>query len=359
MKMIVDVIFGFLGSGKTTFITRILREWGSSEKIVVLVNEFGDVGIDGEILSSQGGNVVEMPSGCICCTLQADFRAQILEISRTLQPARIIIEPTGVATIGQIQSILQAQMFEREISQIHKILIADATGFMGLYRANRHFVESQVENAHIILLNKCDRVDRRKAKVIQSAITAINPELTVFMTEFGGINWNEYHAALLAAPESEFKFVKSDTETHLDSQQIKTAQQISILGTEPDLARPAVRILNHPKDAGLHPHIHEDADALGYESFGLLFAGSSFDLLSLNNLFLQMTTSRSVYGEIVRAKGIFRTETGWKILELASGDVSIQPVRPFQESKVSIIGKFLNREMIGTAFRQCRLEEQA
>ncbi|MFH0994636.1 MAG: CobW family GTP-binding protein [Pseudomonadota bacterium] len=353
--MIVDVIFGFLGSGKTTFITRILREWDSDEKIVVLVNEFGDVGIDGELLSSQGGNVVEMPSGCICCTLQADFRAQILEISRTIQPDRIIIEPTGVATIGQIQWILEAQLFEREITQIHKILIADATGFMGLYRANRHFVESQVENAHIIMLNKCDRVDQRKAKVIQSAISAINPELTVFMTEFGGINWNEYHAALFVASESK---TKSDTATYLDSRRKERIQQQGKTGTGPVPARPAVGIFGRPEEAGLQPHFHEEADALGYESFGLLFADSGFDLPSLNNLFLQMTISRSVYGEIIRAKGIFRTGSGWKILELASGDVSIQPIRPFQESKVSIIGKFLNREMIGTAFQQCRSEEQ-
>jgi G3E family GTPase len=152
--MIVDVVFGFLGSGKTTFISRILRDWGTAEKIVVLVNEFGDVGIDGTLLTSRGGNVVEMPSGCICCTLQADFRSQMLEISRSMRPKRVIVEPTGVATIAQIRSIVDAQLFEDVIEKIHHIMIADATGFMGLYRANRHFVESQVKNAHLVLLNK-------------------------------------------------------------------------------------------------------------------------------------------------------------------------------------------------------------
>ncbi len=346
--MIIDVIFGFLGSGKTTFITRILREWDSNEKIVVLVNEFGDVGIDGELLSSQGGNVVEMPSGCICCTLQADFQAQILEISRTIRPDRIIIEPTGVATIGQIQWILNTQLFEQEITQIHKILIADATGFMGLYRANRHFVESQVENAHIIMLNKCDRVERRKAMVIQSAISAINPELTVFMTEFGGIDWNEYHAALSVA--SGYKLKKSDTTTHSVNHQQETAQQPTKTGMGPVPSRPAVKIYDRPEDAELQPHFHEDADALGYESFGLVFADNRFDLKSLESLFHRITASLSAYGEVVRAKGIFQTETGWKILELASGDVSIQPIRPFSQSKVSIIGKNLNRETIKMAF---------
>jgi len=110
--MIVDVAFGFLGSGKTTFITQVLKAWGADEKIVVLVNEFGEVGIDGDLLASRGGNVVEMPSGCICCTLQTDFRTQLLDISRSIQPERVIIEPTGVATIGQIEEILASQLFE-------------------------------------------------------------------------------------------------------------------------------------------------------------------------------------------------------------------------------------------------------
>ncbi len=98
---------------------------------------------------------------------------------------------------------------------------------------------------------------------------------------------------------------------------------------------------------------------MGYESFGLVFADSGFDLLSLESLFHRMTDAQSGYGEIVRAKGIFRTETAWKVLELASGDVSIQPIRPFNQSKVSVIGKSLNREMIEKAFQQCRSNGQA
>ena len=124
--MIVDIVYGFLGAGKTTFISRVLKEWGSKEKTVVLVNEFGEVGIDGELLALQGGNVVEMPSGCICCTLQADFRSQLLDICRTIGPERVIIEPTGVATIAQVRSIIEAQLFENTIREINDILIADA-----------------------------------------------------------------------------------------------------------------------------------------------------------------------------------------------------------------------------------------
>ena len=316
--MIVDIVFGFLGSGKTTFIIRALEKWGAEEKIVVLVNEFGDVGIDGDLLTGQGGDVVEMPSGCICCTLQADFRSQMLEISRSINPDRVIIEPTGVATIAQVRSIIEAQLFEDAIEKINNILIADATGFMGLYKANRHFVESQVKNAQLALLNKCDRVDKRKAMVTQGAILAINPEMTVLMTEFGAVDWAEYQFALSTAPLSE---------DHL--------AQITAAGGES------------------HPHFHEEEDALGYESFGCVYDDLSFDWRALEGFFQELNASKSRMGEVVRAKGIFRVGDKWTLMELASGEFSSQPVRNSNESKVSIIGQELDREMIGAALERC------
>jgi G3E family GTPase len=329
--MIVDIVFGFLGSGKTTFIIKTLEQWGAEEKIVVLVNEFGDVGIDGDLLTGQGGDVVEMPSGCICCTLQADFRSQMLEISRNIHPQRVIIEPTGVATIAQIRSIVEAQLFEDAIAKINNILIADATGFMGLYKANRHFVESQVKNAQLALLNKCDRVDKRKAMVTHGAILAINPELTVLMTEFGAVDWAEYQLALSAAPRSE-KDVRKEEEFHAHHVEEEFLREAGNKG---------------------HPHFHEEEDALGYESFGWVYEDLSFNQDSLETFFQELNANNSKMGEIVRAKGIFRIGDKGILMELASGEFSSQPVRQINPSKVSIIGKGLNREMIGAALERC------
>jgi G3E family GTPase len=333
--MIVDIVFGFLGSGKTTFIIKALEKWGAAEKIVVLVNEFGDVGIDGDLLTGQGGDVVEMPSGCICCTLQADFRAQMLDISRTINPQRVILEPTGVATVEQIRSIVEAQLFEDAIEKINNILIADATGFMGMYKANRHFVESQVKNAQLALLNKCDRVDKRKAMVTQGAILAINPELTVLMTEFGAVDWAEYQFALSTVPRSEkdVRMVEKFYSDHIEEEFLKEAGNKG------------------------HPHFHEEEDALGYESFGCVFEDLSFNQDSLETLFQELNATNSKMGEIVRAKGIFRIADKWILMELASGEFSSQPVGQFNQSKVSIIGKGLNREMIGAALERCLLGE--
>lgn len=328
--MVVDIVFGFLGAGKTTFITRVLQQWGEQEKIVVLVNEFGEVGIDGELLASRGGDVLEMPSGCICCTLQADFKVQILDIIQSIHPERIIIEPTGVATISQVRSIVELQIFENTFSRINDILIADATGFMGLYKANRHFVESQVENAGIILLNKCDLVDKKMAMVTRSAISAINPDISVLMTEFGAVDWAEYQMALSAAP-------------HIDTGKAEQEQKLTIVGA----------VHPHNLVGGGHPHFHEHEDALGYESFGCIYEAGSFNKEKLEQFFREANNSKSGMGEIVRAKGIFGIGEKWILLELASGELSLQPAKKSKQSKVSIIGRELDRKMIKSSLDQC------
>lgn len=323
--MIVDIVFGFLGSGKTTFITRVLQEWGDKEKIVVLVNEFGEVGVDGTLLKDQGGNVIEMPSGCICCTLQADFRTQLLDIMQTIKPERVIIEPTGVATIGQIRSIVEAQLFEKAISKIHYVLITDATGFMGLYRANSHFVESQVKNARAILLNKCDKVDRRMAMLTRDAISAINPEATVLLTEFGAVDWHQYQLALSTSLGSDFQAANAFIAAHQHDGRV---------------AKDKTTI-----------HLHDEEDALGYESFGLVYNDLTFDENHLAAFFHKLNGTEM--GEVVRAKGIFRVGGKSILMELASGECSSQPVKPIEESKVSIIGRKLDRKGIGAALEQC------
>jgi len=318
--MIVDIVFGFLGSGKTTFITRILGEWGRDEKIVVLVNEFGEVGIDGDLLAGEGAQIVEMPSGCICCTLQTNFRAQLLDISQTINPQRVLIEPTGVAQITQIMYIMHAELFENIIEEIHNILITDATSFIDFYRCNRHFVESGVRNAHVVLLNKCDKVKTIKAAVTRDAISAINPQVPVLMTEFGAVEWGEYQSALSTAP-------------------------CLSAGFEAEPSSPTEEV-----EEGLI-HLHEEEDALGYESFGCMYE-LSFDRQELEKLFHNLN-STLLGEEIVRAKGIFKVDNQWIVMQLASGEVSWQEGKSAQQSKISIVGKDLKKELIGEAIDRC------
>lgn len=336
--MIVDVAFGFLGSGKTTFISKVMQDWGKEQKIVVLVNEFGDVGIDGELLSTLGGNVVEMPSGCICCTLQADFKNQIFEIYNTFHPDRIIIEPSGVATISTIDWILKAQTLEPVIDKINKILIVDATGFKGLYKANRSFVEAQVESAHLVILNKCDRVDKLAVQLTQSAVSSINPNITVLLAEYAAVDWQEYHQAL-----SNTNFASTPGSGGLQVDAVLVGQSVQSGSNHESKGHTPLHI----------PHFHETEDALGLQSFGTIYEDRIFNLHKLETFFQSLNSPESGFGAIVRAKGIFCIGEKSIVMEQASGEISSQPIRPSQQSKVTIIGKDLNKLSISKALKSC------
>jgi len=333
--MIVDLVFGFLGSGKTTFITKMLQEWKTTEKVVVLVNEFGDVGIDGELFSSMDTTVVEMPSGCICCTLQSDFKNQFLEIERFHKPDRIVIEPTGVATIAQIQRILEVQVCEEKISHLNNILITDATGFMKFYKSNRHFVESQIQHAHIALINKCDRVNKHQTMLIRSSLLSVNPEVTVFLTQYGKLDWEDYQFTLAKLNAAKPKLPDKD-QTGIAINNLKDSKNY-----------------NHPNTLHSGISLMENLPNLGFESFGTIFENNSFQKDRLESFFRQMTDNVSQYGKIVRAKGIFKVDTKWRIIELASKEVSSLPIRFAGESKVTIIGTDLKKDRIRTALDQC------
>lgn len=339
--MVVDLVYGFLGSGKTTFITRVLNEWGADEKIVVLVNEFGDLSIDGELLNDQGGSVVEMPSGCICCTLKTDFRTQLSEVARTINPDRIIIEPSGVATVTQIQDVFLAQVYDGKLTALHKVLVADATGFMELYRSNRYYVESQVQHAHIALLNKCDRVKPQQALLIRSAISAINPDITVFSTSFGAVDWQDYRYALASVSQK-------GTAPEALSPETMTDTGLSIRSTSEKVDQPSLSGNQAFNIVDL-----EENPFAEYVSCSLIIEHRSFNQQKLETLFQQLCDAESGFGQIVRAKGIFQVGDKWRTIELASGAISSQPIRPSQQSKITIIGKELNSNRLKEAIYRC------
>ena len=134
--MRVAVVNGFLGSGKTTFILNILKELGPRMRIAVLVNELGAVGIDGSLIKSQTAEVIELTSGCICCSLSPELKKQVIEIKGRYDPQILLIEPTGAASVTGVLQVLQAPGIEEYIESFGMLLIIDAERFFDLYRKN-------------------------------------------------------------------------------------------------------------------------------------------------------------------------------------------------------------------------------
>ena len=173
--MKTTVVSGLLGSGKTTFIRNFVT--GKSEKTVVLVNDFAKAGIDGEIFSAGGIESVELPSGCICCTLKLDLITTLQSIVEQFSPEHLLIEPSGVASpSGVLEAIESAGTGSASV-----IGIVDATEFAELYESEMYgsFFEDQIVNSDVILVNKIDLADASAIGAAERLISTVNARIDV------------------------------------------------------------------------------------------------------------------------------------------------------------------------------------
>ena len=176
--MKTTLVCGLLGSGKTSFIKNLLAE--KNEKAVVLVNDFGAAGIDGEIFSASGINSIELPSGCVCCSLQFDLIRTIDTVMREFSPEHLVIEPSGVAApSGVLEALVSAR-----VSPASVIGIVDVTEFAELYDSGIYgsFFEDQIAVSDVILVNKIDLADESKIKEAEKLMESINSRALVFRT---------------------------------------------------------------------------------------------------------------------------------------------------------------------------------
>lgn len=177
--MKTTIVCGLLGSGKTTFIRNFVKQ--GSEKTVVLVNDFGAAGIDGEIFSAGGIESVELPSGCVCCTLKFDLITTIERIIREFAPEHLVIEPSGVASPAGVLEALEST----DIRAVTVVNIIDAVEFIELFDSGMYgsFFEEQVSLADVVLVNKTDLVAEEKIVETISRIESINPRAVLFRTK--------------------------------------------------------------------------------------------------------------------------------------------------------------------------------
>ena len=178
----VDIISGFLGAGKTTLIKHLLGHVYKNENVVLIENEFGEIGIDGGFLKEAGIKIREMNSGCICCSLVGDFAASLKEVVDTYQPERIIIEPSGVGKLSDVERAVAdvAESLKLEIS--HKIVVADVTKCKMYLKNFGEFYKNQIENANTIILSRTDIAKEEKTEEALALIKEINSVAAIVTT---------------------------------------------------------------------------------------------------------------------------------------------------------------------------------
>lgn len=287
--MNTTVVCGLLGAGKTTFIEGMVGS--ASGRTVVLVNDFGSAGIDGEILAANDIESIELPSGCVCCTLKFDLITTIKRVVETYAPERLVIEPSGVASPSGVLEALETL----EIRPVTVIGIVDAVEFVELYESEMYgsFFMDQVCNSDVILVNKADLAAEAALSKTISLVESLNPSAVVL-----------------------------------------PAVRARVPGPLP--------AIEHSRPVTFEHREHFRFETVSYRVCQGASLGAVLDLF-------ERLRSGS-FGDVVRAKALIQTDKGPYRFDLASGRTDHAPfVKTIAEGRLVVIGEGLRRNALGQA----------
>ena len=178
----IDIISGFLGAGKTTFIKKLLQEAIAGEQVVLIENEFGEIGIDGGFLKDSGIEIREMNSGCICCSLVGDFGKSLEEVLTKYQPERVIIEPSGVGKLSDVMNAVRNVAKNLDVKLNSAVTIVDASKCKMYMKNFGEFFNNQIENAGTIVLSRTDVADAKKVETAVALLREHNASASIVTT---------------------------------------------------------------------------------------------------------------------------------------------------------------------------------
>ena len=325
----INLLFGFLGSGKTTLVRRILGERGGERPTAVIVNEFGEVGVDGEVIAGNNVDLVELTSGCLCCTLRGSLMSAVEELREKAAVERIVVEATGVASPGDMLEDLSDSRIAHELDVGPLVTVVDAPKFTRLQQMLGEFYEEQVENADVLVLNKIDLATQAILDEAQAAIRAINPDAVLLFAEQGDTDL----ALLLDGPESEL-----------------LAQMNAESGGQ---SQPGSGHANHHDHAHAHHHHdHEGGPGGGHahapaESFVMEMPGE-FSSKELTDAFASMP------GNVWRSKGFLNVDGEPSMLQFTMGQLEIESAPARDRCYLVVIGKELDRAAVESAVLAAR-----
>lgn len=195
----IDVVSGFLGAGKTTFIKRLVEGNKDKGKTIIIENEFGEIGIDGGFLKNSGIEIKEMNSGCICCSLAGDFEASLRELLSTYEPNRVIIEPSGVGKLSDVLKAISDVEKDLHVESNSAITVVDVKKCKMYMKNFGEFFNNQIQFANTIILSRTDLVDNKKIEEAVALIKNINPDATIVTTPLDKLS-NEKIEEILSKP---------------------------------------------------------------------------------------------------------------------------------------------------------------
>ncbi|MBE5762724.1 MAG: GTP-binding protein [Clostridiales bacterium] len=386
----IDVISGFLGAGKTTLIKKLFESKKfKEEKIVIIENEFGEIGIDGTFLKDSGVQIKEINAGCICCSLVGDFESSIKELVEKFSPDRIIIEPSGVGKLSDIiGAINKVQGLDLEINILATVVDAAKTK---LYLKNfGEFFNNQVKAADTIVVGKVDKVNEEKLQDAVNAIRQVNENANIITTAIADLDGDKILAfleekaslreelleKLQKEHEEESEHEHHHHHHHYDENGVCSCGHHHDDDDDDDDEDEHEHHHHHDEDEDedecCHHHHHDDdddgdedehehhhhhhhhhghdADEI-FESWGVETA-RSYSKEELTKILDTLCDENAGLGIILRSKGIIKASdmNKWYYFDLVAGDYDIREGEPDYTGRLVVIGSKLNEEKIENLF---------
>lgn len=323
----IDIFSGFLGAGKTTLIKKLLKEAYSGEQVVLIENEFGEIGIDGGFLKEAGIEIREMNSGCICCSLVGDFGEALKEVIQKYEPDRIIIEPSGVGKLSDVIKAVKKVEGEVDIKLNSFTTLVDAMKCRMYMKNFGEFFSNQIEYAGTIILSRTDKAAEEKVIAALQIIRGLNKSAAVITTPIEKLSG----AKILDTMENNRSLEKELLEEEV----------CPVCGGHHDHD-------HHHEEECDHHHHHHHADEV-FTSWGRETAKTYTE--EEIHAILEALSDDEEYGMILRAKGMVEGKNGsWIYFDMVPGEADVREGSPEYTGRICVIGSKLKESSLEKLF---------
>ncbi len=373
----IDIVSGFLGAGKTTLIKKLLKEALADTKVVLIENEFGEIGIDGGFLKEAGIEIKEMNSGCICCSLVGDFGTSLREVLDTYAPERVLIEPSGVGKLSDVMKAVQDAMADREVELNSAVAVVDACKCKMYIKNFGEFFVNQIEHAGTIVLSRTDKLSEEKLAVCVAMIREHNAKATIITTPWDSLEGKDILATIEGAKDLEAELMQEVLAHHVehdhgpdctcgchdhehhhhhdeDGHDGHVHEHEHHHDDEGHEGHAHDHEHHHHDEDGHdghthdHGHHHHHADEI-FTSWGME-TPAAYKKEEIEHILTELDRE-DIYGMVLRAKGMVpAVDGGWIYFDYVPEESNVREGRPDVTGKFCVIGSKLKEDKLAELF---------
>ncbi len=373
----IDIVSGFLGAGKTTLIKKLLKEALAESKVVLIENEFGEIGIDGGFLKEAGIEIKEMNSGCICCSLVGDFGASMREVLDTYAPERILIEPSGVGKLSDVMKAVRDAMADRDVELNSAVAVVDACKCRMYIKNFGEFFINQIEHAGTVILSRTDKLSEEKLTACVEMIREHNARAVIITTPWDVLEGEAILETIEGAKDLEAELMK-EVMAHHEQHHHDHGPDCACGCHEHHHEEHDHEHHHHHHDGHDHGHHHHDehdhehhhdghehghhhhdghdhehhhhADEV-FTSWGME-TPAVYSREEIEHILAELDREE-IYGMVLRAKGMVPSAVGgWIYFDYVPEESNIRSGKPDVTGKFCVIGSQLKEDKLAELFRR-------